>query len=83
MDAIIRPMLTEKTMAYVEKENKIMFMVSRKATKAQVKKAIEKIYGEKVKTVNTHISRKGDKRAYIRFERKSAALDVATKLGVM
>ncbi len=83
MDVIIRPMLTEKTMAQIEQENKLLFAVARKATKEQIKRALTKMYGEKVKTVNTHISRKGDKRAYIRFERKSAALDVATKLGVM
>lgn len=83
METIIRPLLTEKMMAQMEKENKLMFIVARKSTKSTIKNVVEKMYGEKVKEVNTQISRAGDKRAYVRFQRASAALDIATKLGVM
>jgi large subunit ribosomal protein L23 len=83
MDVIIRPLLTEKMMAQMEKENKLMFIVARQATKASIKREVEKLYAEKVKEINTQISRAGDKRAYVKFQRASAALDIATKLGVM
>ena len=83
MDVIIRPLLTEKMMAQMEKENKLMFIVARQSTKASIKREVEKMYAEKVKDINTQIARAGDKRAYVRFQRASAALDIATKLGVM
>jgi large subunit ribosomal protein L23 len=51
-DVIIAPVITEKaTMA--SEFNKVMFKVSRTATKPQIKEAIEKLFDVKVKSVNT------------------------------
>jgi large subunit ribosomal protein L23 len=51
-DIIIAPVITEKaTMA--SEHNKVMFKVSRTATKPQIKEAIEKLFDVKVKSVNT------------------------------
>jgi large subunit ribosomal protein L23 len=51
-DVIIAPVITEKaTMA--SEHNKVMFKVSRTATKPQIKEAIEKLFDVKVKSVNT------------------------------
>lgn len=41
---IVKPMITEKT-AILESQSKYSFIVNRKATKTQVKKAIKEIYG--------------------------------------
>jgi large subunit ribosomal protein L23 len=56
-DLIVSPVVTEKaTMA--SEHNKIVFKVAVKATKPQIKEAVEKLFDVKVKSVNT-IVRKG------------------------
>lgn len=55
-DIIIRPIITEKTIALSNDENKITFEVSKKANKVSVAQAIREIYDvrpEKVNIVNT------------------------------
>ncbi len=51
-DIIIAPIVTEKT-ALCANENKVVFKVSLKANKTQIKQAVEKIFGVKVLSVNT------------------------------
>jgi large subunit ribosomal protein L23 len=56
-DVIVAPVITEKaTMA--SEHNKVVFKVTRKATKPQIKEAVEKLFDVKVKSVNT-LLRKG------------------------
>ena len=56
-DVIVAPVITEKaTMA--SEHNKVVFKVAAKATKPQIKEAIEKLFDVKVKSVNTLV-RKG------------------------
>ena len=51
-DVILSPVITEKaTMA--SEHNKVMFKVSKHATKPQIKEAVEKLFDVKVKRVNT------------------------------
>ena len=83
-DQIIKYALaTEKSMRQMEAENKMIFVVDRRATKAQIKSAMERDYGVKVVKVRTVISTKGKKKAYIQFSEETPAIDVATKLGLM
>lgn len=51
-DIIIRPIITEKTMTYMDAENKITFEVVKGCNKTEVKKAIEEIFSVKVEKVN-------------------------------
>ena len=51
-DIIVRPVITEKAMKSAE-NNQVTFMVSLDATKPQIKKAIESVFGVEVKSVNT------------------------------
>ena len=56
-DIIVSPVVTEKaTMA--SEHNKVVFKVASKATKPQIKEAVEKLFDVKVKSVNTLV-RKG------------------------
>jgi len=56
-DVIRSPVITEKsTMA--SEQDKVIFVVSRKATKVEIKAAVEALFKVKVKNVNTLI-RKG------------------------
>ncbi|MGB3501247.1 MAG: 50S ribosomal protein L23 [Mesorhizobium sp.] len=56
-DVIVSPVITEKsTMA--SEQNQVVFNVAKKATKPQIKAAIEALFGVKVTGVNTLV-RKG------------------------
>ncbi len=72
---LIEPWITEKSHAAMA-ENKYVFRVTKDATKAQVKKAIEGFYKvnvEKIAVVNLQPK----KRAYGRFEGTKAAIKKA------
>lgn len=77
------PYLTEKSIGLVEKENKIVFIVNRKADKKQIKEAFEKVFEVKVEKVSTQITPKGEKKAFIKLKSEFKAIDVATKLGMV
>ena len=51
-DIIIKPILTEKSYADIANK-KYYFKVAKKATKTQIKKAVEDIFKVKVQSVNT------------------------------
>ncbi|MEM5778526.1 MAG: 50S ribosomal protein L23 [Candidatus Aenigmatarchaeota archaeon] len=80
---LLYPLLTEKAIEKIEKENKIIFVVSRKANKRQIKWATEKAFNVKVVKVNTIIDRKGRKKAWIKLSKEFSAADIATKLGML
>lgn len=51
-DILRRPVITEKSMALLA-ENKYTFLVDTRATKSEIKKAVETIFKVKVLKVNT------------------------------
>lgn len=53
IDLVIRPILTEKATMLME-QNKYCFDVASKATKPEIKAAIEQIFDVRVESVNTH-----------------------------
>jgi large subunit ribosomal protein L23 len=61
-DVIRTPVITEKATAASE-HNKVIFNVAAKATKNDIKTAVEQLFGVKVKTVNTLV-RKGKRKAF-------------------
>ena len=80
---IKNPLSTEKSIRLMESENKLVFVVHKKATKSDVKKAIEEVFKVKVIQVNTFVTPKGKKRAYVRFSPETPAVDIATQLGLI
>ena len=85
MDAysiIIKHHVTEITMNLIDLNNEITFVVRRSANKAQIKKAFEELYEEKVAKVNTHINTKGQKVAYIKLVEEEMAEELAVRIGV-
>ncbi len=56
-DVILMPIITEKA-TIASEHNQVIFKVRREATKPQIKEAVEKLFGVKVKAVNT-LNRKG------------------------
>ena len=77
------PLVTEKAVDLIEKENKLVFRVEKSATKEQIKEEIEKLYEVKVAGVNTAIDMRGQKKAFVKLAKKNNAADLATKLNMM
>jgi len=77
------PLSTEKAVRLMEAENKLIFVVLRTSTKKQIKEAIEKAFNVKVLSVNTLITNKGKKKAYVKLSPQTPAVDVATSLGLV
>jgi len=57
MNILIKPIISEKMQAVSEKYNRYGFIVDRKATKSQIKYAIEEVYGVRVDRINTLVQR--------------------------
>jgi large subunit ribosomal protein L23 len=79
---ILRPYVTEKTFALVEKDSRICFIVDPHASKPLIKEAIETLYEEDVVTINTAKTIVG-KKAFVKFESVEKARDLATKIGML
>jgi len=56
MDILVKPMVTEKMTAQTEKLNRFGFIVDRRASKVQIKAAVEQMYEVKVTAVNTLVT---------------------------
>ncbi|WP_375454424.1 50S ribosomal protein L23 [uncultured Methylobacterium sp.] len=61
-DIIVAPVITEKATNLTE-QNKVVFRVAPKATKPQIKEAVEKLFDVKVTAVNTLVT-KGKKKIF-------------------
>jgi large subunit ribosomal protein L23 len=86
MDAyeiVLYPLMTESASLMVEKENKLAFVVNLKASKSDVKRAVEQLYEVKVESVNTQITPTGEKKAFVKLHPDYKAADVAIKLGML
>jgi large subunit ribosomal protein L23 len=82
-DVVKYPLSTEKSIRLMESENKLVFVVDLKATKQDVKRAVESLFKVKIVKVTTHIAPNGDKRAYVKFSKATPAIDIATNMGLM
>ena len=82
-EVLFYPLMTESASLMVEKENKLVFAVNLKANKIDVKKAVEELYEVKVQSVNTEITARGEKKAFVKLHPDYRASDVAIKLGIL
>tara|TARA_Y100000031_G_C7891536_1_gene235375 strand:+ start:191 stop:469 length:279 start_codon:yes stop_codon:yes gene_type:complete len=77
------PSSTEKVIRQIEFDNKLGFVVDRRARKADVKRAVEELFNVKVVKVNVQNSFKGEKRAIVKLSPESLASDVSADLGLI
>jgi large subunit ribosomal protein L23 len=77
------PLMTESASLMVETDNKLIFVVNRKADKTQIKNAVEQLYEVKVSKVNLLITPQGVKKAFVKLKPEFKASDVAIKLGIL
>lgn len=74
-------LVTEKTTTELEK-NVLTAIVSLKAKKKDIKKEIEELFEVEVERINTLITPKGEKKAYIKLKPDYSAEEILSKLGV-
>ncbi len=77
------PIVTEKAVGLIEKENKISFIVDKNASKEDIKKEIEEQFKVKVDKVNLINTITGKKKAYIKLKPEYKASDLALKLKII
>jgi large subunit ribosomal protein L23Ae len=78
-----QPRSSESAIKTIEDHNTLVFIVDRRATKPLIKKAIQDLYSIKVRKVNTMITPRGLKKAYVILTKDHDALEVANKIGIM
>jgi large subunit ribosomal protein L23 len=81
-DVIIHPDVTEKSVKLLEAENKLVFVVSLKSDKGDIRNAVETLYEVKVADVNTLVTPKGIKKAYVKLLPEFKAEEIATRVGM-
>ena len=77
------PLATEKSVRLMESENKLIFIVNRKAKKHEIKEAVESMFNIKINKINTTILPDGNKKAYLTLAKETPAMDIATQLGLI
>ncbi len=82
-DVIMHPIMTEVASRILESENKLVFAVNLKASRNDVKRAVEELYEVRVVKVTTVITAKGQKKAFVKLHPDYKAADVAIKLGIL
>lgn len=82
-DIVLYPVMTERTVAMIEAQNKLTFIVDRRVDKPGIKRAVEELYSVKVTKVRTLITPSGAKKAFVTLAPESKASDVAVRLGVL
>jgi large subunit ribosomal protein L23 len=80
---IVKPHLTEKTLQLIEKTNTLTFIVDRRATKDEIRRAVEAMFGVKVEKVRTLITPLGQKKAYVKLAKEYSAMDIASRMGLV
>ena len=82
-DVILRPVVSEKALSLIEKNNTLTFIVDLRANKFRIKEAIEKLFDVKVEKINTLIIPRGEKKAFVKLKSGHKASDIAVKLGIL
>jgi len=77
------PLSTEKAIRQIEFSNRLSFVINPRATKQDVKKAVEELFKVRVIKVNVQNSFTGQKRAYVKLGPESLASDVSADLGLI
>ena len=77
------PVMTEVTSRILEAENKLVFVVSRDATKRDIRIAVEDLYDVVVDKVTSSITPEGTKKAFVKLHPDYKAVDIAIKLGIL
>ena len=78
---LLHAYVTEKSMDEMERQNKLEFVVDSRASRAEIRRAVEEVYQCKVAKVTTKSVRTG-KIATVRFSPPFSAEDIGSRAGV-
>lgn len=73
-------MSTEKTINQISRSNIVIYIVDGRATKTEIKKEFEGVFGVKVDSVRTVNTPTNSKKAFIKLSDNFKAEDIAKKL---
>ncbi len=82
-EVILYPLMTERSVNMIENENKLVFIVNRRADKHEIARAVQALYGVEAESVRTLITPKGLKKAFVKLKEGYDASDVAIRLGIL
>lgn len=82
-EVILYPLMTERSVSMIENENKLIFIVNRRANKHEIARAVQELYGVEVERVRTLIEPGGLKKAFVKLKEGHDASDVAIRLGIL
>merc|ERR1712061_185317 len=77
------PLSSESAIKTIEAHNTLVFVVDKRARKPAIRKACQELYNIRVRKVNTLITAKGNKKAYVVLSKEHDALEIANKIGIM
>jgi large subunit ribosomal protein L23Ae len=77
------PLTTESAMKKVEETNTMVFLCDVRASKRQIREAVQQLYEVKCARVNTLIRPDATKKAYVKLMPDYDALDVANRIGII
>lgn len=83
LSVVLHPLVSEKAVDKIEKENKLTFIVVKSATKSEIKKAVENEFNVRVDRVNIINDMQGRKKALVTINKQYKASDIAMKLGII
>ena len=78
----MKPITSEKAVRMIELDNTLIFEVEKRKKKEDIKKEFEELFKVKAEKIRVNIKR-NKKFVYIKVEKKTPAIDVATKLGMI
>ena len=80
---LLSPCTSERFYKKMEKDNTIIFYVSQKANKQQIKAAFKEAFGVQPQRVNTMNTVLGRKKAFIKLPKSNEASEIANKIGLL
>jgi len=78
----MKPVVTEKAVMMIERENILTFKLDKGSSKTEIKEKIENLFNVKVEKVRTYV-KDNKKYAYVKLKKEFPAIDIATKLGII
>ncbi len=82
-EVIKYPLISEDAVTLIESENKITFIVDVRASKNDIRRAVEEMYEVRVDRVNSVLTPEGRKKAFVKLAPDYKASDLAVRLGVL
>lgn len=76
-------LMSERAIQIIESQNKLVFIVDKRAKKTDIKKAVEDSFSTKVSRIQTMLDQKSRKKAYVKFKKAGEAGEIAIRLGII